>query len=184
MQKRIRTEIEIDAGAERIFGILTDLARYPEWNPFTPRVRSTLREGDWVWLFLATGKLPGSSHPLLVPWPEKVRSFEPNRRLRWGLVFGRPEIFEAERIQTLEPIGARRTRYVSEDRMTGRMAPLILRLFGGAVQRGFDEVAWALKKRAESDAALGEDRSAGAKCEAREGPPTSPMAARKEEDDG
>ena len=39
----VRAEIEIDAPAERIFDILTDLPAYAEWNPFTPRVESTLR---------------------------------------------------------------------------------------------------------------------------------------------
>ena len=34
----VRAEIEIDAPAERIFDILTDLPAYSEWNPFTPRV--------------------------------------------------------------------------------------------------------------------------------------------------
>ena len=30
--------VEIDAPAERVWQVLTDFRRYPEWNPFMPRV--------------------------------------------------------------------------------------------------------------------------------------------------
>ena len=150
MPDSIRSEIEIDAPTTRVFRILTELDRYPEWNPFTPRVRSSLAVGDLVWLGLAVGRIPFVGWRWIVPWPERVRAFEPDRSMRWGLVFGWRGFFAAERIQRLEPIDADRTRYISEDRMTGLLAPLVMALFGGRIQAGFDEVALALKKRAES----------------------------------
>ena len=36
--KELHSEIEIDASAERVWGILTDFASYPEWNPFIRRI--------------------------------------------------------------------------------------------------------------------------------------------------
>ena len=36
--KEVRSEIEIAAPAQKVWGIVTDLERYPEWNIFTPRM--------------------------------------------------------------------------------------------------------------------------------------------------
>jgi len=36
--KELRSEIEIEAPTERVWGVLTDFAAYPEWNPFIRRV--------------------------------------------------------------------------------------------------------------------------------------------------
>ncbi|MER3407514.1 MAG: SRPBCC domain-containing protein, partial [Nitrososphaera sp.] len=38
MAKEVRTEIEIAAGPQRVWQVITDFARYPEWNPFIRRV--------------------------------------------------------------------------------------------------------------------------------------------------
>ncbi len=33
-----RSEIDIDAPVEKVWNIIIDLERYPEWNTFTPRM--------------------------------------------------------------------------------------------------------------------------------------------------
>lgn len=43
--KELRTEIEIKAPPEKVWEILTDLARYPEWNPFFHHAVGTLKVG-------------------------------------------------------------------------------------------------------------------------------------------
>jgi hypothetical protein len=142
----VRAEIEIDAPAGRIFDILTNLAAYPEWNPFTVRVESTLRLGDPVHLYvrLRGGKL---SHRI-----EYVSKNERPASLCWGTTIGAGFLLRAERCQTLTPIDERRTRYVNEDVLEGWLAPFVLRAYGPAMQRGFEAVASALKKRAEASA--------------------------------
>jgi len=140
---RVRAEIQIDAPPERIFDILTDLKSYGAWNPFTPRVESTLRLGDPVHLHV---RLLGSrlSHRV-----EYVSRNERPVALCWGAAIGAPFLLRAERCQRLERIDERRTRFVNEDVLRGWLAPLAMRLFGPAMQRGFEDVAIALKQRAE-----------------------------------
>ena len=142
----IRAEIEIDAPAEEIFEILTDLDAYPEWNPFTPRVESTLRPGDPVHLHV---RLRGErlSHRI-----EYVSANERPAKLCWGAAIGARFLVTAERCQTLTPLDAGRTRYATIDEIRGWLTPLVLLLFGRAMQRGFEAVATALKQRAESRA--------------------------------
>lgn len=141
----IRAEIEIAAPAERIFEILTDLDAYPEWNPFTPRVESTLRPGDPVHLHV---RLRGER---LAHRVEYVSANERPSKLCWGAAIGARVLLTAERCQTLTPIDAHHTRYATADEIRGWLTPLVMLLFGSAMQRGFEDVAVALKKRAESN---------------------------------
>ena len=140
----IRAEAEIEAPAERIFAILCDLGAYPEWNPFTPRVESSLRPGDPIHLHVRLGGRR-LSHRV-----EVVSANEPSRRLCWRMQLGAPWLLSSERCQELTPLGGGRTRYRNEDVFRGCLAPLVTWLFGSALQRGFDGVARALKQRAEA----------------------------------
>jgi hypothetical protein len=140
----VRAEIEIDAPADRIFDILADLKSYSEWNPFTPRVESTLRTGDPVHLYV---RLRGQrlSHRV-----EYVSRNQRPTHLCWGTTIGADFLLRAERCQILTPIDAHRTRFVNQDEIRGWLAPLVMLLFGRDMQRGFESVAAALKQRAES----------------------------------
>src|SRR5690349_17967051 len=41
----IETAIEIEAGPREVWRVLTDFARYPEWNPFITRISGDLVDG-------------------------------------------------------------------------------------------------------------------------------------------
>jgi len=143
--REIRAELDIDAPSERVFDVLTDLDAYPEWNPFTPRVESTLRLGDPVHLHVRLGKGARLSHRI-----EYVTAHERPHRLCWGADVGARFLVRADRCQTLTALEGDRTRYVCTDRITGWLTPLVIRFFGEAMQRGFEDGALALKKRAEA----------------------------------
>ena len=44
--KELHSEIEIDASAERVWGVLTDFASYSQWNPFIRRIGGKLKVGE------------------------------------------------------------------------------------------------------------------------------------------
>jgi hypothetical protein len=142
MSSVVRAEIEIDRGIDPVWQILLDLDHYSDWNPFTPRAESTLEIGAPVRLDV---RLRGAKLSRRV---EIVSAAEP-RRLCWGMTMGAPFLLKAERCQILTPIDEHRTRYLTEDRISGLLAPLLIGLFGGAMERGFMDCASALKKRAE-----------------------------------
>lgn len=142
----VRAEIEIDAPIERVWQILVDLDRYQEWNPFTPRVETSLRVGDPIHLYV---RLVGKR---LTHRVEYVTRSEPYA-LGWEMKLGARFLLHAERVQVLTPLDPNRTHYVTEDCFTGWLRPLVFALFGPAMQRGFTDCAWGLKKAAEGRAA-------------------------------
>jgi uncharacterized protein YndB with AHSA1/START domain len=41
----LNSEIEIKASPETVWNLLTDVSRFPEWNPFIRRLRGKLEAG-------------------------------------------------------------------------------------------------------------------------------------------
>jgi uncharacterized protein YndB with AHSA1/START domain len=140
----VKSEIEIDAPPEVVFDILTDLARYPDWNPFTPHIDSSLELGTPVRMKVRLGNTSKLSEQV-----EYVTANERPIRLCWGADIPWRFLIRADRCQTLEPLEGGRTRYICTDAISGLLAPLVIRFFGPGMQRGFDDCALALKKRAE-----------------------------------
>lgn len=143
----VRAEIEIDAPPERVFDILTDLDAYPDWNPFTPRVESDLEIGSAVHLHARLRSAKRLSHQV-----EYVTAHERPHRICWGADIGARFLIRADRCQTLTPLEGGGTRYVCTDEIRGWLTPLVIALFGDAMQRGFEDCAAALKQRAEQPA--------------------------------
>jgi len=67
--KKIRTEIEIEASPEKVWGILTDLDRYPDWNPFIKRASGDVREGEKLEILIEP---PGGKAMVFKPIVKKV----------------------------------------------------------------------------------------------------------------
>jgi len=138
-----RSEILIDATDEQVWDVLIDLPRYGEWNPFTVAVRSALEIGADVDMDV---RLNGRVRHQR----ESLRAFQPPRCLVWGMQLGPRWLLRAERRQTLVVEAETRTRYVTEDRIEGWLAPLVEVLFGRSLTEGFAAMAEALKERVES----------------------------------
>ena len=141
--KSVRAEIEIDAPIDRVWRILLDLDHYGEWNPFTPTVESSLKLADPVHLHV---RLVGSR---LTHRVEYVTRNEPYT-LGWEMKMGARFLLHAERVQVLSATAENRTHYMTEDCFTGWLRPVVLALFGAAMERGFTDCGLGLKKAAEN----------------------------------
>ncbi len=138
--------VEIDAPAGVVWEVLTDLDRYPEWNPFCVSARSTLEIGAPVEMTLADY----SGGAGTFPYTEFVCAVVPERLLSWEL---RPTEFSsdaARRDQVIEPIGNERCQYYSTDAFLGDEAHRIMAESGEWVRRAFDDTAAAVKNRSEA----------------------------------
>lgn len=131
--------VEIDAPAEFVWDVLVDVARYPEWNPFTQKIATEFVIDGPVRLTVPDPKGSGQ----LFEFDEYLRAFEAPRFLSWGI----PDY--ALREQIITPLGPDRCTYHTTDRWFGEGVSDYVN-HGDYVQRGFDSVAHALKRRVEA----------------------------------
>ena len=138
--------VDIDAPVERVWEVLTDFGRYGEWNPFTTRVDANLEVGAAVELHVVLG-------PLRVRQTVRIETVEPPLSLVWGMSMGASWLLSARREQRLEPLGESRCRYLTTDAFHGPLTLPVALVWAGAIRRGFNAMAEALKARAETAAA-------------------------------
>ena len=141
--KELRSEIIINAPAERIWETLADLESFNEWNPFMRRASGDVQVGEKLTVYL---KPPGGMGMSFKPRVVKV---EANREFRWLGHLGLPGIFDGEHIFVIEPDGDSRCRFVQREEFKGALASLMLLMIGKSTRRGFDDMNQALKARVE-----------------------------------
>ena len=141
--QELHTEIEIYAPAERVWGLLTDLPGYPQWNPFIRRASGVIKVGARLEVYLQP---PGGRGVAFQP---TVLKAEPNRELRWlgNLII--PGLFDGEHIFLIEKLGEERVRFIQREVFTGLLVPLLWRGLETGTRRGFEEMNNALKAGAE-----------------------------------
>jgi hypothetical protein len=147
-------EAIIAAPIDKVWQVMMDFDRYPEWNPFTVRIECPGRPRV------------GASVKLHVRWadgtgvvsPETIARLEPPppagggpRRGVFGYNFGTLlstlNLVRSRRLQIVESLPEGQTRYRTEIELTGLLANLTPI---AKVQEGFDRQTAALKARCES----------------------------------
>ncbi|MCH7718196.1 MAG: SRPBCC domain-containing protein [Chloroflexi bacterium] len=144
MAKELRTEIEIDAPADRVWRLLTEFDAYPDWNPFLRRASGEVKEGARLEVYMQPSGGRGMTFR-----PTVIRA-EPNREFRWLGHLGVSGLFDGEHSFTIEPLEGNRVRFVQSERFTGVLVPLMMLMIEKDTKRGFEEMNQALKERAEA----------------------------------
>jgi hypothetical protein len=137
--KQFAAAVSIHATAERVWSILTDASRYPEWNPTVDKVDGRIAAGERIALHVKLN--PGRAFPVT------VAAFDPPRRMVWrgGMPLG---LFVGERVFELAPRGGGVVDFSMRERFTGLLTPLIGRTLPD-MQPAFEEFAAALKRESE-----------------------------------
>jgi uncharacterized protein YndB with AHSA1/START domain len=137
--KSFEARSTINATPERVWAVLTDGARFPEWDSGIERVEGTIAPGATIKLYVKVN--PGRAFPL------KVTEFQPPRRMVFagGMPLG---LFKGVRTYTLEPDAAA-TRFSMREEYTG---PLLGMIWKSIPDLGpsFRQFAEGLKARVES----------------------------------
>jgi uncharacterized protein YndB with AHSA1/START domain len=143
MARRIRFEISIDAPAETVWSVVSDLPRYGEWNPFVTEASSTFVVGSPIRMRVRLfPRFPQNQ-------TETITEYVEGRKVCWGLKGGGSPALRSRRCQIVETLEGGRTRYVSDFQLTGWLASLVMAILGRRLEAGFRGMSMAVKTRAE-----------------------------------
>jgi len=141
--KSLHAAIDIDAPPERVWQVVSDFARYPDWNPFIVRAAGGLRVGERLDVTIAApGIKPVSFRP-------RVLDVEPGRLVRWKGEFKIPGLFDGRHALIVDPVEGGRARFTTHEDVTGILLPFAGKVMK-ASQQGFELMARAVKERAEA----------------------------------
>jgi hypothetical protein len=140
--KTLQTEIIINASAEKVWGIMADFEKFPQWNPFivklegkpevNTRLRAELKNGDGVSVF-----------------KPKVLVAEKNKAFEWLGSLPIPGIFNGHHYFRIESLNAGQVKFIHGEEFTGLLAGVILNKIGEQTRAGFIAMNKALKEWAE-----------------------------------
>jgi len=141
--KELRKEIEIQASPKKVWQVLTDLDKYPQWNPFIHHAVGKAEVGEKVDITYKSGTKDSTLHCTVV---EAV----PNRKLSWKYHVILPGLWSGEHSFTIEPIGIDLVRFIDMEIFTGLLIPLQAKDIDTNSKHDFEVMDRALKARAEA----------------------------------
>jgi uncharacterized membrane protein len=141
-----RVAVDIDAPPEKVFAVLCDVERWPEWTPTMTRVQR-LDQGPF-----AVGSSAQIHQPKLRPSVWKVTEFEP-QNFTW--VASAPGLrMKAGHAVERAGVGS---RVELSFEISGFLGPMAYRLYGGLIEEYVTTESRKLKQRVESAATQGLD---------------------------
>jgi len=141
--KQIRTEIEIQASAERVWAILVDLPGYVQWNPLIREASGAVVNDGTLELFIST--------PGLAPRKVGVKLLKVDapRELRWLGRLGMPGLLDGDHSFIVRPLASGRVSVVQQESFSGLVVPFVTPWLIPKMTQGFEAMNAALKLRAE-----------------------------------
>lgn len=134
------TQVEVDAPVERVWDVLQDVERWPEWASTVTSVRR-LDDGP-----LAVGSRTTIEQPRIPPTEYEVTELEPGRSFTW--VAEGPGVRTTAR-HGLERLDAGRTRVTLSVQQAGWLGRVMGRFYGGLTDRYLAAEAAGIRARSE-----------------------------------
>ncbi len=139
----ITSETLIQADAESVYHLITDLENYAVWNPWVIEAHGQPAVGGA--LIPVTVKLGAKTMQV----KHKILEMQPGRRFVWCDTGWFTAVACGQRARTLKPVGDA-VHYRVELSVRGPLAWLARRLHGNALKAGLQAETAALKKLAEA----------------------------------
>jgi len=133
----------INASAETIWKILTEVKDYPDWNPFITSFEGDLVEGARLKVKMQP---PESKAMVFKPM---CLSCKTNKELVWSGQLLLPGIFDGKHIFELNAIGKQETKFVQREEFSGLLVPFLWKQLDNNTRRGFELMNQKLKEKSE-----------------------------------
>jgi hypothetical protein len=141
--KEVYTEVEIEAPAEKVWGLLSDFANVPKWNPIIKTLKGNPEPGKRVYvMFNLKGLGP---LPLLV----KMLAYIPGREITWIGKAPVPWLLEGRHSFIVEPLDGGRCKFVHFERFSGIALPAVEGILDSKLKPNYEAMNRALKAEAE-----------------------------------
>ncbi|MDN5201892.1 SRPBCC domain-containing protein [Fulvivirgaceae bacterium BMA10] len=141
--KELLTTIDIQAPPEKIWDILTDFDKYPEWNPFIISIRGDLTLNSRLKVYIKPKDSKGMN---INP---KVVTYTKNKRFSWVGNLAIPGLFEGHHIFEIEPKNEHESKLIHREEFRGLLLPLLWKKLDTQTRAGFEDMNRAIKIKAE-----------------------------------
>lgn len=139
----IEKKLEINAPADVVWEVITDFARYGEWNPFIRAAQVDLRPGGIIDMQVQLMAKPQ-------PQREWVKEVVPGKRFAYCMKPVPLNTLSSFRSHDVEPTGPGKTRYRSYFHLKGWLHGLVVALLGSKLEKGFAGMSEGIRTRAEA----------------------------------
>jgi hypothetical protein len=142
--RNLETDITINAPAEKVWSILTDFDKYPEWNPFVVKIKGKPEVNAKLRVTMKNGKGVAVFEP-------NVTVAEKNRAFEWLGSLSIPGMFSGNHYFRIQPTAPGQVKFIHGENFTGILVGLLFVFIGEQTKQGFINMNQALKERAEKN---------------------------------
>ena len=140
--RSIETSIIIEAPKDKVWSVLTDFERYPQWNPFIKSLTGVTEVGNTI---SATIQPPESGAMTFKP---TVLVFDNEKEFRWKGKLLIKGLFDGEHFFILKDNGNGSTEFIQGEQFGGILVGLLSKALV-KTEEGFNLMNEALKKECE-----------------------------------
>tara|TARA_B100000767_G_scaffold270120_1_gene293177 strand:- start:2881 stop:3327 length:447 start_codon:yes stop_codon:yes gene_type:complete len=144
----IEHEFIIAAKQQVLWDVLTDFSCYKNWNPFVVDCECELAVGNEIIMQVIMGK-GNPRHQV-----EYISEVEQGTYFSYTSPKSPTFLLRSFRSHTLQTLDNGKTRYQSRFELHGWLIPILSRLLGSSLQKGFSEMGLAVSAEAERIAQL------------------------------
>lgn len=144
MAKELRTSIVINKSPEKVWAVLTDFEKYPQWNPFIQHISGNPVVGKQI-----TAKIAPPEGQSMVFTPI-VLAFTPNKEFRWIGKLWIKGLFDGDHKFELIDNQNGTTTLIHSEKFGGILVGLFEKMIDNNTKKGFEQMNEQLKKRVEN----------------------------------